>query len=414
MTVRKWSGQPVLSSLDDNDYFLVVDATELVLKDKQKRMTSQVLDIRTLATVQKTNNATGFNIQGGTANRNLIVTSNATIDQNLSTVSSVTFANVTATTKLEARAGWLAGVVGGTSGDRVVSGIINGVATIGAHNFALSAWANLAIAPEGLSNVGLGLIHSASQTANARFHSSGSTILGVATTAVADNLIYINQCNHWIDETNNILHFKAKKSNSGILDFPVKVGKTIRLISSATYTTTAIDDIIICNASSNAVEITVDTALMLRDIQIIKISGGFAVTYKPNSGQNINGSSNTLSISNVNGSVTITPSNLTTNAITTSHTGNVIQLATSASTILNNDADIVYIDTTSNAVNLVVNANQLLTKNIQVVYRTGGNAASYQSDIGQTINGLSTAIVLAAQYDSAVIGAFSATAMFKK
>ncbi len=50
---------------------------------------------------------------------------------------------------------WIAGNFGGTAGDRVVTGLLNGIATIGAHNNALSAWSNLAINAGG-GNVGIG------------------------------------------------------------------------------------------------------------------------------------------------------------------------------------------------------------------------------------------------------------------
>ncbi|MFY7886483.1 MAG: hypothetical protein ACOVOV_16740, partial [Dolichospermum sp.] len=49
---------------------------------------------------------------------------------------------------------WIASNVGGAAGDRVVAGILNGKATIGAHNNALNAWADLIINQSG--NVGIG------------------------------------------------------------------------------------------------------------------------------------------------------------------------------------------------------------------------------------------------------------------
>jgi hypothetical protein len=51
---------------------------------------------------------------------------------------------------------WIASNVGGTAGDRVVSGILGGSATIGAHNNALNAWSNLAINPTSTSQVAIG------------------------------------------------------------------------------------------------------------------------------------------------------------------------------------------------------------------------------------------------------------------
>jgi hypothetical protein len=50
---------------------------------------------------------------------------------------------------------WIAGNFGAVSGDRVVFGLLRGVASVGAHNSVLSAWSNLAINPEG-GNVGIG------------------------------------------------------------------------------------------------------------------------------------------------------------------------------------------------------------------------------------------------------------------
>lgn len=51
---------------------------------------------------------------------------------------------------------WIAGSMGGKSGDRVVMGILNGVATIGSHNNALNTWSNLAINPDSYGNVSIG------------------------------------------------------------------------------------------------------------------------------------------------------------------------------------------------------------------------------------------------------------------
>jgi hypothetical protein len=49
---------------------------------------------------------------------------------------------------------WVAANFGGTAGDRVLAGIFNGVATIGAHNNSLSAWAKLNINPGGVTSIG--------------------------------------------------------------------------------------------------------------------------------------------------------------------------------------------------------------------------------------------------------------------
>ena len=51
---------------------------------------------------------------------------------------------------------WIASNVGGTAGDRVVSGNLNGAATIGSHNNALNAWSNLVINPSPTNTVTIG------------------------------------------------------------------------------------------------------------------------------------------------------------------------------------------------------------------------------------------------------------------
>ncbi|MBW4890146.1 hypothetical protein KXQ82_10485 [Mucilaginibacter sp. HMF5004] len=50
---------------------------------------------------------------------------------------------------------WIAGVFGAGTGDKVVIGLLNGVATIGSHNNTLNAWSTLALNAEG-GNVGIG------------------------------------------------------------------------------------------------------------------------------------------------------------------------------------------------------------------------------------------------------------------
>ncbi len=49
---------------------------------------------------------------------------------------------------------WIAASIGGQVGDRVVTGLLDGKATIGAHNNALNAWAKLVISPAGGINFG--------------------------------------------------------------------------------------------------------------------------------------------------------------------------------------------------------------------------------------------------------------------
>lgn len=57
---------------------------------------------------------------------------------------------------------WIAGNFGGLVGNRVVMGILGGTATIGGHNNTLSAWANIAINPDG-GNVGIGTVNPTSK-----------------------------------------------------------------------------------------------------------------------------------------------------------------------------------------------------------------------------------------------------------
>ena len=52
---------------------------------------------------------------------------------------------------------WIAGNFGASTGDRVVMGLLNGSATIGAHNNAISAWSDLVINPSPGANVGIGV-----------------------------------------------------------------------------------------------------------------------------------------------------------------------------------------------------------------------------------------------------------------
>ncbi|GBL35459.1 hypothetical protein EMGBS15_10540 [Filimonas sp.] len=58
---------------------------------------------------------------------------------------------------------WIAGNFGGSSGSRVVTGILNGVATIGGHASDLSSWNNLSINPGG-GRVGIGTSFPSNQT----------------------------------------------------------------------------------------------------------------------------------------------------------------------------------------------------------------------------------------------------------
>jgi hypothetical protein len=75
--------------------------------------------------------------------------------------------NTGATSGAAATSDWIATNVGGTAGDRVVSGILNGKATIGAHNNALNAWSDLQVGGGGTVVVGTQTTASPAQAYNA-------------------------------------------------------------------------------------------------------------------------------------------------------------------------------------------------------------------------------------------------------
>jgi hypothetical protein len=86
-------------------------------------------------------------------------------------------------------ADWIAGNFGGTAGDRVVMGNQSAVATLGAHNNALNAWANLSINPGG-GNVGIGTLSPASKLSIAgNADLSGSLGIGTASPAYKLDMI---------------------------------------------------------------------------------------------------------------------------------------------------------------------------------------------------------------------------------
>ncbi len=117
---------------------------------------------------------TKLEVVGTTKTDTLIVTRNATINEGI---------------KASISAGWISGNFGiATTADRVVMGNLYNTATIGAHNNALNAWANLSINPD-LGNVGIGTFtptNKLSVTGNVDF--SGNVAVGTATSAASAQL----------------------------------------------------------------------------------------------------------------------------------------------------------------------------------------------------------------------------------
>jgi hypothetical protein len=98
---------------------------------------------------------------------------------------------------------WIAASVGAQAGDRVVMGLLNGQATIGAHNNALSAWAKLVISPVGGVNFG-GLIG----TGNRLLAIAPNGDLGVAPISPG----YIPR----IDNTSNVVNSLIRNDAVGV------------------------------------------------------------------------------------------------------------------------------------------------------------------------------------------------------
>jgi hypothetical protein len=96
------------------------------------------------------------------SNGNLSILNSATIGGTLGVTGNTAIGVTTASNKFHVNSenngtgslNWIAGNFGGLSGDRVVMGILNGKATIGGHNNALNAWADLILNQNG-GNVGI-------------------------------------------------------------------------------------------------------------------------------------------------------------------------------------------------------------------------------------------------------------------
>ncbi|MCU0326051.1 MAG: hypothetical protein MUF45_12480, partial [Spirosomaceae bacterium] len=111
---------------------------------------------------------------------------------------------------------WISTTIGGSGGNRIVMGIQNGEATIGAHNEALNAWAKLVLNPAGTTAVG-SLVGTGTRMVVA--NNLGELTTQAIPTATADNLgnhtatQNININNNWI--SNNGTNAGIKMENTG-------------------------------------------------------------------------------------------------------------------------------------------------------------------------------------------------------
>lgn len=90
MTTRKWSatndnGAP----LGANDQIMLLNTTIGDPADRIRRLSKTDLDATILSTVEKTNEATGWTLSGGTTSKTLTLTEDSTIDQDLQTTADV-------------------------------------------------------------------------------------------------------------------------------------------------------------------------------------------------------------------------------------------------------------------------------------------------------------------------------------
>lgn len=321
---RKWSSQGSKTNAVAADYFLLSDSADTNPITKQKQYTFSSL----LADIGKINNVTGFSFSGGsTTTRAITVSANSTIDQDLAGSASVTWNNVSATTRVRGNGGWLAGVFGSNvTTPVVVMGNLNGAASLGAHNNALSAWAALYIQPENDAFTGFGLSVIGGQTPNATIHGGGSTILGVATSAVADANIYNSQMNIWYDQSNSRLIFKAKSSGSTVTSFPLTATGGLDQLTSRTSQTvdvnSASDDIVGLDSTPGANLFNIDPTGLNRPLRLAWVKGASQPQFQPSSGNTIEGSSSTKTFTALYSSITIIKDPaLSTNMIITASRG---------------------------------------------------------------------------------------------
>lgn len=162
-----------------------------------------------------------FQINGSTipltvSSTGIAVVGAATVSTTLGVTGTSTLAAVNSTLhSAVSTSSWYGGVFGGTGGtNRVVSGNINAVSSIGGHNSALNAWTALYLQP-GVTSPGVGicLLPGSGQTANASLHSGGSTIIGADASPVADAGIYAGQMCIYLNEGADTINFRVRKSD---------------------------------------------------------------------------------------------------------------------------------------------------------------------------------------------------------
>jgi len=354
-----WSSKSAKATPVFADQLLLLDSEDGDPLTQNKRVTFASI----LASItQKTNNATGFSLAGGSSSsKTLTVTADSTIDQNLSSASTPVFAGAYLSGELRVRdasdssrylavfystpdnatyfqsatstdyiwgasggalhtrggfvasniSSWIGGSFGTNStAPRVVAGMINGGATIGAHNFNFSAWLPLFIQNGGVEGTGIGL-NSLTQTVNATLHGAGTTILGTASSAIADGSIYNNQTNFWADATNVDLVFK-QKNNSGVIQNFYGLRKNFRTIT-ANDTNVAGDDFIFIDTTLGDVLLTVDvTKIGKTGLTIVNYQGVGLCQFQSDTGQFIDGVNTAFTITTNWSSRTIeqTPSSI--------------------------------------------------------------------------------------------------------
>jgi hypothetical protein len=305
--------------------------------------------------------------------------------------------------------GWIAGHFGGVSGDRVVMGNFGGVALFGAHTGGLDAWADLYMMPANTANIAIGLSYS--QTPNAKLHSSESTILGVAASAVADANIYTNQANIWEDATNNILHFKSKNAGGIVHDYQLNLSDSSNyqtVIVTSEYLADSSDFVILCDTTTGGFIVYVDATKIAKEQIIMNYLGVGELTIYPVGGQVINNSVEPIILTSVGQFVRLTSNGLAN--MYCSGSNDSYRTITTNSTNNSNDK-LILIDADSTDVTLSVDVTKLINPlRVVKINKTGGNVAGIQALSGQTINEVDTLITFATKYSCAEISYIGGTA----